>query len=171
MIKILFVCHGNICRSPMAELIFRKMCEERGLTDKFSVASRATSDEEILDGVGNPVYPAARRELARHGIEVGEKRAERLVRGDYLAYDLIIGMDRYNVNMMDIILGYDKLKKVSRLLDHTERGGDVVDPWYTGDFSRAYEDIERGCRALLEELTSPAGEEQIMRIREAQRTR
>ena len=166
MIRILFVCHGNICRSPMAELVFNRMCQERGLSDKFYAESRAASSEEIVCGRGNPVYPAAKRELLRHGIDAGDKRAQKLVRSEYLEYDLIIGMDKNNLRLMDIILGYDKLGKVSRLLDHTDRPGDVADPWYTGDFSGAYADIERGCIGLLEELTRPGREEALIRVRE-----
>ena len=154
MVKILFVCHGNICRSPMAEIIFRNMCREAGVEDLFLVESRATSGEEICGGVGNPVYPAARRELARHGLDAGDKRAERLCREDYRKYDLIIGMDSKNLHFMDIILCGDREGKVSRLLDHTSRGGDVYDPWYTGDFEQAYNEIYRGCRGLLDELTT-----------------
>lgn len=157
MVRILFVCHGNICRSPMAEIIFRDMCEQAGLGDMFHIASAATSGEEIAGGVGNPVYPAARRELARHGLDAGDKRAVRLTREDYGRYDLIIGMDSQNLHFMDIILCGDREGKVSRLLDHTPRGGDVYDPWYTGDFELAYNEIYRGCQGLFEELTRREG--------------
>ncbi|MBQ3093969.1 MAG: low molecular weight phosphotyrosine protein phosphatase [Clostridia bacterium] len=151
MIKILFICHGNICRSPMAEFIFKDKIKARGVEDRFEVASCATSTEEIFGGVGNPVYPPAKRELARHGISCDGKRAVQLKKSDYDAYDALICMDQNNVRNALRMLGGDPDGKISRLMDHTSRGGDVADPWYSGDFETAYRDIEEGCEALLTE--------------------
>ena len=152
MIQIMFVCHGNICRSPMAEFIFKKMLRERGLEDRFVVASSATSTEEIWGGVGNPVYPPAKEELARHGISCEGKRAVQLRREDYDKYDLLIGMDSANVRNMQRMLGGDPEGKIRKLMDYTPRGGDVADPWYSERFDIAYRDIYEGCAALLETL-------------------
>ncbi|MBQ8382249.1 MAG: low molecular weight phosphotyrosine protein phosphatase [Clostridia bacterium] len=154
MTKVIFVCHGNICRSPMAEFIFKKLVEERGLSGAFTVASSATSTEEILNGVGNPVYPPARAELAKHGISCGDKRAVQLQRSDYGKYDLFIGMDGANIRNMHRILGGDPNGKIRKLMDYTSRGGDVVDPWYSDRFDVAYRDISEGCTALLDALTA-----------------
>jgi protein-tyrosine phosphatase len=147
--RIMFVCHGNICRSPMAELIFRKMVEEAGLSAYFTVASSATSTEEIFCGVGNPVYPPARAELAKHGISADGKRAVQLTREDLLRYDLFVGMDSANLRNMHRILGSGAEGRIRRLMDYTARGGDVADPWYTGRFDVTFRDVEEGCRALL----------------------
>lgn len=152
MIKIMFVCHGNICRSPMAEFILKKMVAEKGSTDKFIIASSATSTEEIWNGIGNPVYPPARAELKKHGIDPGEKRAVQLCRDDYGKYDLFIGMDSANIRNMHRILGGDTENKIRKLMDYTDRGGDVADPWYSDRFDIAYRDIYDGCEALLREL-------------------
>ena len=153
MIRIMFVCHGNICRSPMAEFIFKKMLEEKGISEGFTVASSATSSEEIsFSGIGNPVYPPARAELKKHGIDCGTKRAVRLKSGDYGEYDLFIGMDSYNIRNMQRILNGDIDCKIRKLMDFTERGGDVADPWYSDRFDIAYRDIYDGCKGLLEEL-------------------
>ena len=143
--KILFVCHGNICRSPMAEFVFKKMTEDAGISDKFEVASRATSAEEL----GNPVYPPARRELLRHGISCNGKYATQLTRLDYDRYDLLIGMDNANIRNMHRLFGGDPDGKIKKLMDYTYRGGDVDDPWYSGDFETTYRDISEGCAALL----------------------
>ncbi len=152
MVKILFICHGNICRSPMAEFIFVHLARERGVSDRFSVASCATSTEEIIRGVGNPVYPPAKRELARHGISCDGKRAVQLQKRDYDRYDYLICMDDNNVRNAMRILGGDPDGKVSKLMDHTARHGNVADPWYSGDFETCYCDIEEGCKALLDEI-------------------
>lgn len=152
MIKIMFVCHGNICRSPMAEFILKKMVEERGLSDRFVIASSATSTEEIWNGIGNPVYPPARAELKKHGIDPGTKRAVQLCREDYGKYDLFIGMDSANIRNMHRILGGDPEGKIRKLMDYTDRGGDVADPWYSDRFDIAYRDIHDGCEALLGSL-------------------
>lgn len=153
MIKILFVCHGNICRSPMAEFIFKDLVRKCGREGEFEVASCATSREEIWNGVGNPVYPPAREELAKHGIACAGKRAVQLTKADYNQYDLLIGMDENNIRNMMRILGADPEGKVHKLMDYTGRGGDVADPWYSDRFDIAYRDIEEGCKALLEHLT------------------
>lgn len=151
--KIMFVCHGNICRSPMAEFIFKQMIAERGLSDRFTIASSATSTEEIWNGIGNPVYPPARAELARHGIDCSGKRAVQLKMSDYEQYDLFIGMDSTNIRNMQRILGGDKDCKIRKLMDYTARSGDVADPWYSERFDIAYKDIYDGCAGLLEALT------------------
>lgn len=152
MLKIMFVCHGNICRSPMAEFILKKMVADKGIADRFVIASCATSTEEIWGDIGNPVYPPARAELKKHGIFCEDKRAVQLKKGDYDSYDLFIGMDSYNVRNMQRILGGDPKGKIRKLMDYTERGGDVADPWYSDRFDIAYRDIYDGCKALLESL-------------------
>lgn len=152
MIKILFVCHGNICRSPMAEFILKKMVDEKGIGDKFYIASCATSTEEIWNGVGNPVYPPAQRELKKHGISCGNKRAVQLTKSDYNKYDYLICMDEFNLyNMLDM-LGGDPENKIRKLMSFTSRPGSVADPWFSGDFETAYNDIYEGCEGLLKEL-------------------
>ncbi|MBR6553055.1 MAG: low molecular weight phosphotyrosine protein phosphatase [Clostridia bacterium] len=152
MIRILFVCHGNICRSPMAEFIFKDMVKKQGREKEFFVASCATSTEEIWNGLGNPVYPPARAELAKHGISCEGKRAVQLQKADYVNYDLLIAMDSNNIRNIHRIIGSDPAGKVRKLMDYTPRGGDVADPWYTDRFDVAYRDIEEGCRCLLEQL-------------------
>lgn len=145
MKKIMFVCHGNICRSPMAEFVFRTLVSDEGLGESFVVASSATSTEEL----GNPVYPPVRALLASLGIDTAGKYAVQLSRADYSRYDLFVGMDSANVRNMCRIFGSDPECKVVKLLDYVG-GGDVADPWYTRDFDAAYRDVFRGCRALLE---------------------
>ncbi|MDD2981179.1 MAG: low molecular weight phosphotyrosine protein phosphatase [Hespellia sp.] len=145
MIRVLFICHGNICRSPMAEFIMKDMIQKRGLTNQFHIASAATSMEEI----GNPVYPPARSELAKHGITVSAKCAIRLERSDYKKYDYLIGMEKRNITNMMRILGTDPECKVHRLLDFVSRPRDISDPWYSGKFGLTYDDIKEGCEALL----------------------
>lgn len=157
MIKIMFVCHGNICRSPMAEFVFKKLAEDRGVGDRFAVSSSATSTDEIFDGIGNPVYPPARDELAKHGIGCGGKRAVQLKKSDYEKYDLFVCMDGQNLRNAQKIFGFDPKGKVRKLLDFTERGGDVADPWYTRRFDVAYADIYEGCTALLESIIKNIG--------------
>ena len=152
MKRIMFVCHGNICRSPMAEFIFRDLGRTKGLDSHCFAASCATSTEEIRNGVGNPVYPPAKRELYRHGIECGEKRAVQLKKSDYEKYDLFLCMDQYNLRNALRILNGDPEGKVRKLLDFAD-GSDVADPWYTDRFDVAYSDILRGCQALLSALT------------------
>ena len=147
MIKILFICHGNICRSPMAEFIFRDIITQKGMKDHFYIASAATSTEEI----GNPVYPPARRKLREHGISCEGKRARQVTKADYEKYDYLIGMEQVNIRNMLRILRDDPEHKVSRLLDFTDRPRDIADPWYTGNFDVTYEDILEGCEALLQD--------------------
>lgn len=149
--KIMFVCHGNICRSPMAEFILRDLAKKEGVADLF-VSSSATSTEEIFAGVGNPVYPPAERELALHGLSCKGKRAVQLKASDYGKYDLFIGMDSANIRNMHRILMGDPEGKIRKLMDYTGRGGDVADPWYSGNFDIAYRDIYDGCLALIKEI-------------------
>lgn len=147
--KILFVCHGNICRSPMAEFIMKKLVSDAGLSDAFEIASAATSTEEI----GNPVYPPARRKLAEHGIACNGKTARLLTRRDYDNYDLLIGMDRYNIRNMERMCGGDPDGKIHMLMEYAGNDGqDVADPWYTGDFNATWRDCLNGCRGLLKLL-------------------
>ena len=150
MTKILFVCLGNICRSPMAEFIMRDLVRQRGLEAAFEIASAATSDEEL----GNPVYPPARRMQAAHGIDCAGKRAVQLTRADYDRYDLLFGMEQRNVQRMRAICGGDPAGKIARLLDGTPRPRDIADPWYTGDFQSTWDDLLEGCTALLDRLGS-----------------
>lgn len=148
MTSILFVCLGNICRSPMAEFVFRDLVQKRGLGDRFHIASAATSAEEL----GNPVHPGTRQRLAREGISTAGKTAVQLTRRDYGRYDLLIGMEQRNLSAMLRILGGDPQGKVRRLLDFTGSPRDISDPWYTGDFDRTYDDVWEGCLGLLEYL-------------------
>ena len=148
MIKILFLCHGNICRSPMAEFVMKDLVKKAGLAQEFQIESAATSTEEI----GNPVYPPARRKLVEHGIYCSGKTAWQLQNSDYDKYDLLIGMDEANIGHMKRICGGDSRGKIHKLLDYTRRGGDVADPWYTGRFDVAYRDIYEGCTALLKTI-------------------
>ena len=141
----MFVCHGNICRSPMAEFIFKKMVEDRGLSDEFVIASTATSTEEL----GNPVYPPARAELARHGLSSARKVSLQLTRADYENYDLLVCMDSNNLRNMHRMLGGDPQGKIRKLMEFTDRGGDVADPWYNGHFDVTYNDVYDGCEGLL----------------------
>jgi len=149
MRKVLFICHGNICRSPMAEFVMKKIVEEAGLGDQFEIASAATSTEEI----GNPVYPPARRKLSEHGIRCDGKTARQMTRADYQHYDYIIAMDHNNLRNLNRMFGEDTEHKISLLMDYTSRPGDVADPWYTGDFEATWCDVSEGCRGLLEFLT------------------
>ena len=145
MPKLLFVCHGNICRSPMAEFVMKDLVQKTGRAAEFSIASAATSTEEI----GNPVYPPARRKLAERGISCAGKTARQLRKDDYRAYDLLIGMDGANLRNMTRICGGDPEGKLHLLMDYTDRPGEVADPWYTGDFEATWRDVEEGCRGLL----------------------
>jgi len=146
--KILFVCHGNICRSPMAEFVMKDLVEKAGCASEFYIESAAVSAEEL----GNPVYPPARRELAHHGISCDGKTARQMTRDDYDRFDLLICMDSSNLRRMERICGGDPDGKMSRLLEHTGRFNDVADPWYTGDFSATWRDVVDGCTALLEKI-------------------
>ena len=148
MIKILFVCHGNICRSPMAEFVMKDLVQKAGWEGEFRIESAATSTEEI----GNPVYPPARRKLAEHGIGCAGKTARQLRKEDYDRFDYLIGMDSANLRNMRRICGGDPAGKLSLMMDYTGRPGDVADPWYTGDFEATWRDVSEGCRGLLERL-------------------
>ena len=148
MIKILFVCHGNICRSPMAEFVMKDLVKKAGLETEFLIESAATSTEEI----GNPVYPPARRKLAEHGISCAGKTSRQLIRADYGQYDLLIGMDRANIRNMNRICGGDPEGKLHLLMEYTDHPGDVADPWYTDDFETTWRDVLAGCKGLLERL-------------------
>jgi protein-tyrosine phosphatase len=149
MIRVMFVCHGNICRSPMAEFIMKKLVADAGMSDRFHIASSATSTEEL----GNPVYPPARSELARHGIGCAGKTAVQLRKSDYDKFDIFIGMDTANIRNMNRIFGSDPEVKIYKLLTFAGRSDDVSDPWYSRDFGKAYADIEEGCIGLLRQLT------------------
>ena len=149
MTKILFVCLGNICRSPMAEFVMKDLVKQAGLEGQFRIDSAATSREEL----GNPVYGPARRKLAEHGISCGVHRARQLQPRDYSEYDLLIGMDQANIRNMGRICGGDPQRKIHLLLDYAGRPGqEVADPWYTGDFEIAWQDILQGCQGLLKKL-------------------
>ena len=149
MIRVLFVCLGNICRSPMAEFIMKSIISERGLSDRFYIASAATSTEEIWNGVGNPVYPPAKRELAKHGISCEGKRAVQITKADYGKYDYILGMEERNIRNILRIVGKDPEHKVKLLLDYSDHPRDIADPWYTGNFESTYRDVVDGCEGFL----------------------
>ena len=149
MTRILFICHGNICRSPMAEFVMKDLVKKAGLEAWFHIESAATSTEEI----GNPVYPPARRKLTEHGIDCSGKTARQLQNDDYEEYDLLIGMDQANLRNMHRICGGDFEGKMHLLMEYTERPGDVADPWYTGDFEATWRDVLEGCQGLLHKLT------------------
>ena len=149
MVKILFICHGNICRSPMAEFVLRDMAGRAGLSERLAIASAATSAEEL----GNPVYPPARKILAAHGIDCAGKRARRMQPRDYEDYDLLIGMDDENLRNMSRLFRGDPDGKLHLLLDYAGRPGEpVADPWYTRDFARTWDDVYAGCLGLLSAL-------------------
>ena len=146
--RILFVCLGNICRSPLAEFLMRDMVAKRGIAEKFFIASAATSREEI----GNPVYPPARRKLAEHGISCSGHAARQLTNNDYEKYHLLIGMDKANLRDMYRICGGDFADKMHLLMDFTDRPVDIADPWYTDDFEATWRDVLEGCQGLLAQL-------------------
>ena len=150
MVRILFVCHGNICRSPMAEFVMKDLVRKAGLEDAFYIESAATSTEEI----GNDVYPPARRKLAEHDISCKGKTARQMTRRDYERFDLLVGMDSWNIRNMKRICGGDPDGKIRQLLDFTNRPGDVADPWYTGDFEATWRDVSEGCQCLLTYCTT-----------------
>lgn len=145
MHRILFVCHGNICRSPMAEFVMKDLVGRAGQSGQFYIASAATSTEEV----GNEVYPPARRKLSEHGISCKGKTARQMTRRDYDEYDLLIGMDDWNIHNMERIAGGDPEGKIHKLMSFTDYPSDVADPWYTGDFERTWQDVLAGCTALL----------------------
>ena len=154
MKKILFVCHGNICRSPMAEFVMKDLVKKAGLASQFHIESAATSREEI----GNPVYPPARSKLAEHGISCDGHAARQLTKRDYDEYDLLIGMDSANLRNMQRICGGNPDGKLRLLMDYTDRPGDVADPWCTGNFETTWQDVLEGCQGLLHELTAREGD-------------
>lgn len=150
MIRILFVCHGNICRSPMAEFVMKDLVKKAGLEDEFYIESAATSTEEL----GNPVHYGTRSILKRHGISCDGKYARQMTRSDYAEFDMLIAMDQRNLRNMERFTGGDPAGKVSLLLDYAGRSGEeVADPWYTGDFQATWDDVLEGCTGLLEELS------------------
>ncbi len=148
MIKVLFICHGNICRSPMAEFMFKDMVEKSGIADRFYIESAAVTAEEI----GNPVYPPAKRRLAKAGISCDGKTARKVTRADYDKYDYLLAMEKYNLDRLYRITDGDPEGKIHLLLDYTERGGDIADPWYTGNFDITYDNILEGLNGFLEHL-------------------
>ena len=155
MKRILFVCHGNICRSPMAEFMMKDLVRKAGREKEFYIESAATSTEEI----GNEVYPPAKRKLAEHGIGCKGKTARQVNRRDYDRFDLLIGMDSWNFRNMNRICGGDPEEKIHLLMDFTDEPRDVADPWYTGDFEATWRDLLEGCQCLLEQcLSSDLGE-------------
>ncbi len=148
MTRILFVCLGNICRSPMAEFVMKELVEKRGLSSQFHIESAATCSDEL----GNPVYPPVRKLLAERGISTEGKTARKITKEDYSRFDYIVGMDRNNYNSMLRQFGGDPENKISLLMDHTGDNRDVADPWYTRDFRATENDVDRGCAALLEKI-------------------
>ena len=159
MIKILFICHGNICRSPIGEFIMKDIVTKQGLEDEFHIESSATHTDEIWNGVGSPVYPPARAKLREHGIGtddnelgVSQKRARLTTRADYDKFDFIIGMDSANIRDLTRIFGGDPEKKIYKMLDFTDREGDVADPWYTGNFDATWRDCSEGCHGLFRNI-------------------
>ena len=153
MIKVLFICHGNICRSPMGEFVMKDLVKKVGLEPHFHIESAATSAEEI----GNSVYPPARRKLAEHGISCAGKPARQLRRDDYARWDYLVGMDEANRRNITRMCGGDPDGKISLLLDHTPNPREVADPWYTGNFERTWLDVSEGCAALLAEIRKKEG--------------
>lgn len=148
MIKVLFICHGNICRSPMAEFVMKDLAAKAGRAAEFHIESAATSREEL----GNPVYPPARKLLNSKGIDCSGKRARQITKKDYDKFDLLIGMDEMNMANMRRVFGEDPEGKIHKLLDFTGRPGDVADPWYTGDFEATWRDVLEGCESLLKQM-------------------
>lgn len=148
MLDILFICHGNICRSPLAEFVMKDLTERQGLAGKFQIASAATSREEL----GNDIHPGTRRVLEREGIPFSSRQARQITKSDYEAYDYIIAMDRANLRNLERLLGGDPEGKFFLFLEFAGEHRDIADPWYTGNFDETYRDIQQGCTALLEFL-------------------
>lgn len=153
MIQICFVCLGNICRSPMAEFVMKKIVAEHGVEHKYSIVSKATHSDNIWNGTGAPIYPRAQHCLRAHGVPFEkQKQAALLKKSDYDRFDYLIGMDQQNLRHMQRLFGGDPAHKIHALMSFTPAGGEVADPWYTGDFETAYRDIVHGCQALFEQL-------------------
>lgn len=150
MIKILFICHGNICRSVMAEFVMKELCRQAGVENDFEIASAAVSTEEI----GNDIYPPAKRKLREKGIPFEFHAARQITRADYDYYDYIICADRSNIRWLERIIGDDRDHKVSLMMSWVDESRDVADPWYTGDFEAAYRDIDLSCRDILRKTKS-----------------
>lgn len=148
MIKVMFVCHGNICRSPMAEFVLKDMVKKRGIEQEFFISSAATSTEEI----GNVVHRGTREKLKQYGISTEGKYAVQLKKQDYQKYDYILAMDKQNVKNIQKIIEKDSQNKVHLLLSYAEKNRDIADPWYTGDFDKTYDDIVEGCNAFLNKI-------------------
>ena len=153
MTKILFICHGNICRSPMAEFVMKQLVEQAGRADEFEIASAAVSTEEI----GNDIYPPAKRMLAAKGVPFTHRAARQITRADYAYYDYIVCMDQSNLRWMNYIIGEDTAHKVTLLKQWVNapinaQMVNISDPWYTGDFAKAYNDILEGCQGMLKQL-------------------
>ncbi len=153
MIRILFVCLGNICRSPMAEFVMKDLIDKKNLTEEFYIASAATSAEEI----GNPVHHGTRNKLKELGISTAGKYAAQLMKKDYCNYDYILGMEQRNVTGIMRIVGSDPKGKVKRLLDYSPNPRDIADPWFTGDFDTTYNDVKEGCETLLDTILKSEG--------------
>ena len=149
MVKILFICHGNICRSTMAEYVMKHLVKQAGMEQEFYIDSAATSTEEI----GNGVHYGTRRKLAQMGVSCGDHRARQITWQDYQKFEYIIGMDNANIRNLRRMLKNDPEGKITMMLDYTDRPGEVADPWYTGDFEATYRDVLEGCQGLLKELT------------------
>lgn len=148
MVKILFICHGNICRSPMAEYVMKNLVREAGIEARVKIASAATSREEI----GNDIHPGTKRLLQKEGIPFERRAARQLTAREYAEWDFLIAMDQNNLQNLRRIIGEDQENKVSLLLEIAGENGDIADPWYTGDFDTTYRDVLRGCKALLQEV-------------------
>ncbi len=163
MIKVLFVCHGNIRRSPMAEFVLKDITQKENLSNSFYIASAATSTEEI----GNPVHHGTRNKLREVGISTAGKYAVQMKKSDYAKYDYLIGMDAWNIRNMNRIAGHDPEHKICRLLDFSEHPRDIADPWYTGDFETTYSDICRRLPGLSGDFA--ASEENLIRLQAAEK--
>lgn len=150
MVRVLFVCHGNICRSPMAEFVMKDLVKKAGLEKDFYIESAATSDEEL----GNSVYPPARRKLKEHGLDCDGKSARQITASDYDRFDYIVAMDKMNIRNISYIIKSDPEHKISLLMDYTSTKRDVADPWFTGDFDVTWDDVSRGSSGLLKKICS-----------------